>query len=176
MRVLLASAAALLLFVPISLADLGWNPEQTTSYGWAPEDQPGQPDRNGWNSYPNPLGHSHGWGPVPTPRPQSSSVVPKPQSSAAAQPQSSAAPKPQPSAVPTQVANPSVNSTSGLIIGHRALNRTSTYEFLGIKYGQAPVDTLRFAPPKRYVAPAGTVYNASNWVKSYPTSSLHMHS
>ena len=60
--------------------------------------------------------------------------------------------------------HPEVNSTSGLIVGHRAQNRTKTFEFLGIKYGQAPVESLRFAAPIRYVAPAGTVYNASSWV------------
>jgi hypothetical protein len=59
---------------------------------------------------------------------------------------------------------PAVNSTSGLIIGHRAERRPSSYEFLGIKYGQAPTGELRFASPKRYIAPEGTVFEASNWV------------
>jgi hypothetical protein len=58
---------------------------------------------------------------------------------------------------------PAVNSTSGLIIGHKAEN-TNSYEFLGIKYGQAPTGELRFASPKRYLAPDGTVFEASNWV------------
>ncbi|KAF2112845.1 cholinesterase precursor [Lophiotrema nucula] len=58
---------------------------------------------------------------------------------------------------------PKVNTTSGIIIGHQAPNRTGTTEFLGIRYGQAPVGGLRFAAPKRYAAPAGTVYNASEW-------------
>jgi hypothetical protein len=58
---------------------------------------------------------------------------------------------------------PAVNSTSGLIIGHKAEN-TNSYEFLGIKYGQAPTGELRFASPKRYLAPEGTVFEASNWV------------
>lgn len=60
--------------------------------------------------------------------------------------------------------NPHVQSTSGTIIGHRAPNRTDTFEFLGVKYGKAPVGNLRFASPQRYVAPAGAIYNASNWV------------
>jgi len=59
---------------------------------------------------------------------------------------------------------PEVNSTSGLIVGHRAGQRSGTYEFLGIKYGQAPTGELRFASPKRYLAPEGTVFEASNWV------------
>lgn len=59
--------------------------------------------------------------------------------------------------------NPSVSSTSGHIIGHRAPNRTDTYEFLGIKYGQAPVGGLRFAAPQSYSPPDGTTYNASQW-------------
>lgn len=61
---------------------------------------------------------------------------------------------------------PSINSTSGLIIGHRAPDRRSTFEFLGIKYGQAPIGDLRFAPPQRYIAAPNTVYNASTWVSS----------
>jgi len=59
---------------------------------------------------------------------------------------------------------PAVNSTSGLIIGHEAKNRPATYEFLGIKYGQAPIGELRFAAPQRYLAPEGTVFEASDWV------------
>jgi hypothetical protein len=59
---------------------------------------------------------------------------------------------------------PAVNSTSGLIIGHKADHRPNSYEFLGIKYGQAPVGELRFASPKRFLAPGGTVFEASNWV------------
>ena len=63
---------------------------------------------------------------------------------------------------------PAVNSTSGLIVGHKAEHRPDSYEFLGIKYGQAPIGELRFASPKRYVAPGGTVFEASNWVKLSP--------
>jgi hypothetical protein len=59
---------------------------------------------------------------------------------------------------------PHVNSTSGLIIGHQAPDRPDAFEFLGIKYGRAPVGELRFAPPERYTASANNVYNASNWV------------
>ena len=61
---------------------------------------------------------------------------------------------------------PHVKTTSGIIIGHQAHDRPETLEFLGIKYGQAPVGELRFAPPERHTAPANTLYNASNWVSS----------
>ena len=59
--------------------------------------------------------------------------------------------------------SPSVDTTSGRIVGHRAPNRTDTFEFLGVKYGAAPVGDLRFAPPERYSPPEGTVYEASDW-------------
>lgn len=55
-------------------------------------------------------------------------------------------------------------STGGTIIGHGASNKTSVTEFLGIRYAEAPVGELRFAAPKKYVAPAGTVFEASEWV------------
>ncbi len=57
-----------------------------------------------------------------------------------------------------------VNTTSGLVIGHPAPNRTGVTEFLGIKYAEAAVGELRFAAPKRYIALPGTVYYASDWV------------
>ncbi|KAH7069523.1 cholinesterase precursor [Paraphoma chrysanthemicola] len=56
-----------------------------------------------------------------------------------------------------------VQTTSGGIIGHQASNRTSVTEFLGIRYAEPPVGELRFAAPKKYVAPAGTVFEASEW-------------
>jgi hypothetical protein len=55
-------------------------------------------------------------------------------------------------------------STGGTIIGHAASNKTSVTEFLGIRYAEAPVGELRFAAPKKYVAPQGTVFEASEWV------------
>lgn len=58
---------------------------------------------------------------------------------------------------------PTANTTSGLIIGHAAPNRSEVTEFLGIRYAEPPVGDLRFAPPKRYNAPTGTVYNALDW-------------
>lgn len=63
-----------------------------------------------------------------------------------------------------------VKTTSGSIIGHQASNRTSVTEFLGIRYGQAPIGDLRFAPPKRYLAPAGTVFTASEWSADCPSN------
>jgi hypothetical protein len=69
-------------------------------------------------------------------------------------------------AMPNDTLAPQVYSTSGTIIGHQAPDRPGTFEFLGIKYGQAPVGELRFAPPERYTAPAHTSYNASTWVSS----------
>ncbi|KAK8029869.1 hypothetical protein PG993_011160 [Apiospora rasikravindrae] len=57
-----------------------------------------------------------------------------------------------------------VNTTSGLIVGHQAPNRTRVAEFLGIKYAAAPMGELRFAPPRRFAAPPGTFYKASKWV------------
>ncbi|KZM23178.1 hydrolase [Ascochyta rabiei] len=54
-------------------------------------------------------------------------------------------------------------STGGTIIGHGASNKTSVTEFLGIRYAEAPVGVLRFAAPKKYVAPQGSVFEASEW-------------
>lgn len=58
-------------------------------------------------------------------------------------------------------------STGGIIIGHGASNKTSVAEFLGIRYAEAPVGELRFAAPKKYVAPQGLVFDASEWVSSF---------
>ncbi|KAM5459009.1 hypothetical protein McanCB49686_001883 [Microsporum canis] len=44
-----------------------------------------------------------------------------------------------------------VNTTNGLITGHRARAASGVKEFLGIPYAQPPVDKLRFMPPRRYV-------------------------
>ncbi|KAK6858393.1 hypothetical protein PG995_006092 [Apiospora arundinis] len=59
---------------------------------------------------------------------------------------------------------PRVSTTSGLIGGHAAPNRTCVVEFLGIKYATAPTGELRFEPPKRFTVPQGTYYEASEWV------------
>jgi carboxylesterase type B len=65
-------------------------------------------------------------------------------------------------AAPTNTS--SVETSSGTLIGHESSNKTHVIEFLGIRYAEAPVGELRFAAPKKYVAPAGTVFEASNWV------------
>jgi hypothetical protein len=65
-------------------------------------------------------------------------------------------------AVPTNCSN--VETSSGLLIGHPSSNRTQVTEFLGVRYAEAPVGELRFAAPKKYVAPTGTVFDASDWV------------
>jgi hypothetical protein len=57
-----------------------------------------------------------------------------------------------------------VQTTSGIIVGHKASNKTDVTEFLGIRYAQAPVGELRFAAPVSYVAPEGTIFEASEWV------------
>jgi hypothetical protein len=58
-------------------------------------------------------------------------------------------------------------STGGAIIGHGASNKTGVTEFLGIRYAEAPVGELRFAAPKKYVAPSGSVFEASEWVCNF---------
>ncbi|KAF2832580.1 cholinesterase precursor [Ophiobolus disseminans] len=66
--------------------------------------------------------------------------------------------------------SPHVLTTSGTIIGHKALNRTDVTEFLGIRYAEAPVGALRFAAPKKYVAQEGTVFEASKWSADCPSN------
>lgn len=67
-----------------------------------------------------------------------------------------------------------VQTSSGAIIGHQASNRTSVTEFLGIRYAESPVGELRFAAPKKYVAPAGTVFEASEWVCHFRQDSRYL--
>ena len=43
-----------------------------------------------------------------------------------------------------------VQTTSGPVAGHPALNKTAVSEYLGIPYAQPPVRDLRFAPPQTY--------------------------
>lgn len=43
-----------------------------------------------------------------------------------------------------------VNTTSGIIRGHAAANRTEVSEYLGIPFAQPPVGDLRFAAPEPY--------------------------
>lgn len=43
-----------------------------------------------------------------------------------------------------------VQTSSGPVTGHAALNRTQVSEYLGIPYAQPPLGDLRFAPPQTY--------------------------
>lgn len=61
---------------------------------------------------------------------------------------------------------PTVPTTSGTLVGHQASNRSCVAEFLGIRYAEAPVGGLRFAAPKKYVAPEAVVFEASEWVST----------
>ena len=44
----------------------------------------------------------------------------------------------------------SIQTSSGLIVGHAARYRSSVSEYLGIPYAFPPVGKLRFAPPVEY--------------------------
>jgi hypothetical protein len=57
-----------------------------------------------------------------------------------------------------------VPTSSSTWIGHQAPNRSSVTEFLGIRYAEAPVGELRFAAPRKYVAPVDAIFEASEWV------------
>lgn len=43
-----------------------------------------------------------------------------------------------------------VNTSSGPVRGHAAVNLTDVSEYLGIPYAQPPVGNLRFQPPVKY--------------------------
>jgi len=43
-----------------------------------------------------------------------------------------------------------VQTSSGPVTGHAALNQTQVSEYLGIPYAQPPLGNLRFAPPQTY--------------------------
>ncbi|EGD93070.1 carboxylesterase [Trichophyton tonsurans CBS 112818] len=70
--------------------------------------------------------------------------------------------------VPILVISSPVNTTSGLVIGHASTTRPSVVEYLGIPYANAPVGSLRFAPPVRFVS--GTPFEAANFT---PSKSIH---
>lgn len=76
------------------------------------------------------------------------------------------------SAVASPVQPKVQTSTGGTIIGHGASNKTSVTEFLGIRYAEAPIGELRFAAPKKYVAPSGSVFEASEWVCTFSFAPL----
>lgn len=62
-----------------------------------------------------------------------------------------------------------VKTTSGLVIGHPARNRTQVSEYLGIPYAQAPVANLRFEPPLAYSST--TLFNTSGYVSQKSSKS-----
>ncbi|KEQ80927.1 carboxylesterase [Aureobasidium pullulans EXF-150] len=49
-----------------------------------------------------------------------------------------------------QLVGATVNTTSGLIVGHASYNRSQVSEYLGIPYAQPPLGSLRFAAPKKF--------------------------
>lgn len=73
-----------------------------------------------------------------------------------------------PELLPQRRQQAGIRTSSGIVVGHPAPNRTGVTEFLGIRYAEAPVGTLRFAAPKKYVAPKETVFVASDWVGGLP--------
>lgn len=54
-----------------------------------------------------------------------------------------------------------VNTTSGIIQGHAAANRTEVSEYLGIPFAQPPIGDLRFAAPEPYRS--NSAINASSY-------------
>jgi len=62
-----------------------------------------------------------------------------------------------------------VNTQNGLIIGHKAPNRTEVNEYLGIPYAQPPINSLRFAPPEPYdPSNSSSPLMALNLVRPFP--------
>ncbi|KAL8710459.1 MAG: hypothetical protein Q9220_004891 [cf. Caloplaca sp. 1 TL-2023] len=55
-----------------------------------------------------------------------------------------------------------VQTSSGVIIGHAARNRTRVSEYLGIPYARPPVGDLRFAAPQSFSS--SSVFNASSYI------------
>lgn len=54
-----------------------------------------------------------------------------------------------------------INTTSGIIVGHAATNRSEVSEYLGIPFAQPPVGSLRFAAPEPYRS--SSIFNASSY-------------
>lgn len=55
-----------------------------------------------------------------------------------------------------------VATTSGLIIGHAAVNKTGVTEYLGIPYAASTAGTNRWLPPQRFISKK--TFNASTYV------------
>ena len=72
---------------------------------------------------------------------------------------------------PTQnsfTAGQKVDTTSGIIQGHAAPNRTEVSEYLGIPFAQPPLNELRFAAPQPYLSTAS--FNADTFGTSCLTN------
>ncbi|KAF7922262.1 hypothetical protein EAE99_007442 [Botrytis elliptica] len=54
-----------------------------------------------------------------------------------------------------------VQTTSGIVIGHPARNKSGVVEFLGIRYAQATNSSLRFQPPIPFIS--SDTYKASHY-------------
>lgn len=56
-----------------------------------------------------------------------------------------------------------LKTTSGVVAGHAAKNRTEVSEYLGIPFAQPPIGNLRWKAPVKYVGDAPI--NASKYVR-----------
>lgn len=59
-----------------------------------------------------------------------------------------------------------ISTTSGIVIGHAAANRTGVTEYLGIPYAAPTNGSQRWMPPKRFNATK--IFNASTCVSNLP--------
>ncbi|KAE9367006.1 cholinesterase [Stipitochalara longipes BDJ] len=64
------------------------------------------------------------------------------------------------------VASSSVSTTSGVIVGHAAINKTGVTEFLGIPFAASTNGTQRWMPPQRFTSKQ--TFNASTYGPSCP--------
>jgi cholinesterase len=63
-----------------------------------------------------------------------------------------------------QTTVPTVNTSSGPVEGHIALNTTNVSEYLGIPFAKPPLGDLRFAPPEAYNGTS--TINGTNFVST----------
>lgn len=55
-----------------------------------------------------------------------------------------------------------VQTSSGPVTGHSAVNGSQVSEYLGIPFAKAPIGDLRFAPPQKYTG--SSTINGSSYV------------